>query len=392
MSAPSREEEASAALRERLLEAWLDEVRAKIVYGLIAEREPDPQRAAVLRRLAEVETSHRDRLATRMRELGVAVPDEASVKLGFWTRLQARIAPVERLIARQEAMELEIAAQIDEEPTGDVQTDRLFDEIKSEEQEHTVALGRLREGRTEPPTAAANPVDTRLQRILGRESWHHKSAGWIPGAIYGANDGLAAVFGIVAGVSGATGGTHVVLTAGLFGAIASALSMATGAFLAERSTNEVAAANLAREREEIARHPEEEKEELALFYQLKGLTEQEARNVVERIAQDPEQFFRAIATEELGGADAQRGNPAQAALAGGISTALGAIIPVIPFFWLRGTTGILVAAGVSLLAHFGVGAAKSVFTLRSAWSAGIEMTLAGLIVGGATYLAGLAIG
>src|ERR1017187_2446449 len=86
-----------------------------------------------------------------------------------------------------------------------------------------------------------------------------RATGWVSGAIYGANDGLAAVFGIVAGVSGATGGSSTVLTAGLFGAIASALSMATGAFLAERSTTEVAAANLAREREEVLAHPAEEK-------------------------------------------------------------------------------------------------------------------------------------
>lgn len=387
---------ASVAVRERLIEAWRDEVRATIVYGLIADREPDPQRAAVLRRLAEVETSHRDRLEARMGELGIALPDANGVTLGRWERLQARIAPVDRLIARQEAMENEIAAQIEDEPTGDAGTDALLDQIKAEEEEHTASLARLRE-RTpepvpEPAQSAANPTEARLHRILGRERWHRSAAGWIPGAIYGANDGLAAVFGIVAGVSGATGGTHVVLTAGLFGAIASALSMATGAFLAERSSNEVAAANLAREREEVERHPEEEKEELALFYQLKGLTAEEAGRVVERIARDPEQLFRAIATEELGGADAERGKPVQAALAGGISTAFGAIIPVIPFFWLRGYTGIAVAAGVSLIAHFGVGAAKSVFTLRSAWSAGIEMTFAGLLVGGATYLAGLAIG
>jgi len=386
-------EQASPAVRERLIDAWRDEVEATIVYELIADREADPQRAAVLRRLAEVETSHRDRLEARMRELGVEIPDPRSVSLPLWQRLQARVAPVERLIARQEAMELEIAAQIEEEPTGDERTDRLFEEIKAEEEQHTEALGRLRERRAaEPPVQPLAGTEARLARILRREKWHRNSAGWIPGAIYGANDGLAAVFGIVAGVSGATGGTHVVLTAGLFGAIASALSMATGAYLAERSTNEVAAANLAREREEVARHPEEEKEELALYYQLKGLTADEARTVVERIAEDPEQLFRAIATEELGGADAQRGNPVQAALAGGISTAFGAIIPVIPFFWLRGDTGIIVAAAVSLVAHFGVGAAKSVFTLRSAWSAGIEMTLAGVIVGGATYLAGLAIG
>jgi len=86
------------------------------------------------------------------------------------------------------------------------------------------------------------------------------------------------------------------------------------------------------------------------------------------------------------------GNPFQAAAAGGLSTALGAIIPVMPFFWLSGWKGIVVAAGVSLIAHFAVGAAKSIFTLRSAWSSGLEMTLAGILVGGATYLLGLAIG
>ena len=84
--------------------------------------------------------------------------------------------------------------------------------------------------------------------------------------------------------------------------------------------------------------------------------------------------------------------PVQAALAGGISTAVGAMVPVLPFFWLSGTTGVVVAAAVSLVAHFAVGAAKSLFTLRTAWSAGIEMTIAGAVVGGATYLLGLGIG
>ena len=384
------------AVRERLLDAWRDEVQATIVYDLIARREPDPRRADILRRLAAVETDHRARLEARMRELGIEAPDERTVTLPYWQRLQARIAPVEKLLARQEAMELEIAAQIEDQPTGDVKTDRLLDDIKAEEEQHTVALGELRSGATTvsgvAPSREGATVEVRLQRILGRERWHRSATGWIPGAIYGANDGLAAVFGIVAGVSGATGGTHVVLTAGLFGAIASALSMATGAFLAERSTTEVAAANLAHERDEVRRHPEEEKEELALYYELKGLPASEARQVVERIAEDPENLFKAIALEEFGSAEAQSGDPLQASLAAGLSTAFGAIIPVLPFFWLRGYTGIAVAAGVSLVAHFAVGAAKSVFTLRSAWSAGFEMTLAGVLVGGVTYLAGLAIG
>jgi VIT1/CCC1 family predicted Fe2+/Mn2+ transporter/rubrerythrin len=383
-----------ADVRERLIDAWTDEVQATIVYELIARRESDPRRAGVLRQLAAVEANHRARLEGRMRELGIAIPDERSVRLSAWRRLQARVAPVERLIARQEAMEQDIATEIEERPTGDADTDRLLEEIRDEEEQHTTALAALRAGQVPrvDAGAGADHPEVRLARILGRERWHRGSGGWISGAIYGANDGLAAVFGLVAGFSGATDGSHLVLTAGLFGAIGSALSMATGAYLAERSTAEVAAANLARERDEVLAHPDEEKEELSLFYQLKGLTAAEADTLAERIAEDPEKLFAAIATEELGSANAERGDPIEAALAGGISTALGAIIPVIPFFFLSGTAGVIVAAAVSLLAHFAVGAAKSLFTLRSAWSAGLEMTLAGVVVGGATFLLGLAIG
>ncbi len=379
----------------RLIDAWTDEVQATIVYGLIAARESDPRRAAVLNRLAEVERSHRDRLERRMTELGIQIPDEAAVKLSAWRRLQARVAPVDRLLARQEAMEADIASEIQERPTGDPDTDRLLEQIRDEEEQHTVALGQLRSGAlpvSDRSGPASDGPQVRLTRILGRERWHRASGGWISGVIYGANDGLAAVFGLVAGFSGATGGSHLVLTAGLFGAIGSALSMATGAYLAERSVAEVAAANLAREREEVRTHPEEEKEELSLFYQLKGLTVAEADMVVARIAEDPEQLFRAVAIEEFGSADAERGDAVQAALAGGLSTAVGAMVPVIPFFFLHGTAGVIVAASVSLVAHFAVGAAKSLFTLRTAWSAGIEMTAAGAIVGGVTFLLGLAIG
>ena len=82
------------------------------------------------------------------------------------------------------------------------------------------------------------------------------------------------------------------------------------------------------------------------------------------------------------------GNPWTAAFAGFLSTGVGAMIPVIPFFFLSGGTGVIVAFALSLVAHFAVGAAKSLFTLRSWWSSGFEMTVAGIIVGGATYVLG----
>jgi VIT1/CCC1 family predicted Fe2+/Mn2+ transporter len=386
----------------RLLKAWRGEILAGAVYRLIARRMADRE-ADILRRMADAEGGHRQRLEQRMTELGIPIPDPNSVKVPLWLRLQARVAPIDRLLAAREAAEDEEVDDLYKRPTGDAVTDQLLRDIRKEERSHSLAVQNIRAGSPEPGDGAtqvvpeASPlaepgVSARLNRIVGREKWHRTGGGWISGAIYGANDGLAAVFGIVAGVSGATGGGSAVLTAGLAGAIASALSMATGAFLATRSEHEVAAANIERERREIAEHPEEEKEELSLFYQLKGIDEQTADELAERMAQHPEAMLKVLSLEEFGTTgDDNDGDAVEAAAAAGISTGLGAIIPVIPFMFTTGTPAIVAAAVISLVAHFLVGAAKSLVTLRSWWSAGLEMTLAGAIVGGATYLVGLAL-
>ncbi|MFL5894192.1 MAG: VIT1/CCC1 transporter family protein [Thermoleophilaceae bacterium] len=385
MADPSQE------VRERLLKAWRGEVQAGAVYDLIAQRMPERE-AELLRRMAEAEGGHRRRLEQRMTELGIPIPDPSTVKISTWLRLQARLAPVDRLLAAREAAEDDEVDDLYGRPTGDPDTDRVLREIRKDERSHSRAVQEMRgtSGPAPEPSPIAVPgAQARLNRILGRESWHQMGGSWISGAIYGANDGLAAVFGIVTGVSGATGGSSFVLTAGLAGAVASALSMATGAFLAERSEAEVAAANVERERQEIAQHPEEEKEELSLFYQLKGVDPQTADQLAERMAEEPDAMLRALATEEFGGYE-HPGNPVQASVAAGLSTGVGAIIPVIPFIFTTGTGAIILAAIVSLVAHFLVGAAKSLVTLRSWWAAGLEMTLAGVIVGGATYVVGLA--
>jgi VIT1/CCC1 family predicted Fe2+/Mn2+ transporter/rubrerythrin len=385
----------SDEVRERLLKAWEGEIVAGAVYDLIARR-MDEREASILRRMAEAEGGHRRRLEQRMTELGIPVPDPSEVRLPLSLRLQARIAPVDRLLAAREAAEDDEVDDLYKRSTGDPETDQLLRQIRKEERSHSLAVQEMRSSGGGAPESDGAPLAVpgaraRLDRILGREKWHQTGGGWISGAIYGANDGLAAVFGIVAGTSGATGGSSFVLTAGLAAAVASALSMATGAFLAERSEVEVAAANVERERQEIAAHPEEEKEELSLFYQLKGIDEQTANELAERMAEHPDAMLQAHSKEEFGAAAGGGGNPGQAALAAGVSTGLGAIVPVIPFMITTGTAAIIAAAVVSLLAHFLVGAAKSLVTLRSWWAAGLEMTLAGVIVGGATYLIGLAL-
>jgi VIT1/CCC1 family predicted Fe2+/Mn2+ transporter/rubrerythrin len=369
---------------DRLLTAWRGEILAGAVYSLIAERERDPRRARILNEMAAGELGHRHRLEARLTELGIPIPDPGTIRVPRWTRLQARIAPVEKLLAAREAAEDWEVTDLYRRPTGDEATDQLLTEIREEEDSHSEAVSRLRlEG-----SASPSPAQNRLNRILGREKWHQLGSGWISGAIYGANDGLAAVFGIVSGVSGATGGSHFVLTAGMAGAVASALSMATGAFLAERSEAEVAHANVERERAEIASQPDEEREEVSLFYQLKGLDKAYADELAAHLSKDPATMLQVQVTEELGGASSG-GSPAQAALAAGLSTGLGALVPVIPFFFLTGAPAVIAAAIVSLLAHFLVGAAKSLVTLRTWWAAGLEMTAAGVIVGGATFAGGI---
>jgi VIT1/CCC1 family predicted Fe2+/Mn2+ transporter len=112
--------------------------------------------------------------------------------------------------------------------------------------------------------------------------------------------------------------------------------------------------------------------------------------MAEQISRQPDAFLKALAAEEFGGMG-DTGDPVQAAIAGGLSTLIGAIVPVIPFIFMTGTLAIILAGIISLVGHFLVGAAKSLVTLRTWWSAGLEMTLAGVIVGGATFAIGLAL-
>jgi VIT1/CCC1 family predicted Fe2+/Mn2+ transporter/rubrerythrin len=377
---------APAPVRERLLKAWRGELEARYVYEALAAREQDGRRADILRRIAEAEAGHRGRLEARMAQLGIDVPDERTVRISPWLRLQARLAPVERLLRAREAAEDDEVLGVYGTPTGDLETDELLRSIRRDERSHSLAVSDMLSTGAPAAEEADAAVQGRLQRILGREK-HPSGTGWVSDAIYGANDGLAAVFGIVAGVSGATGASRFVLTAGLAGAVASALSMGVGAWLATRSQGEIAAANLEFERRELEEHPAEEKEELSLFYQLKGLSREDADELVEKLSANPEAMFRTLAAEELGHVE-PGGNPWTAALAGLVSTGVGAMIPVVPFFFVSGTAGVVWAATVSLVAHFAVGAAKSLFTLRTWWSSGLEMTMAGILVGGATYALG----
>jgi VIT1/CCC1 family predicted Fe2+/Mn2+ transporter len=178
--------------------------------------------------------------------------------------------------------------------------------------------------------------------------------------------------------------------------MASALSMGSGAYLATKSEREIYQAELDCERKEIEADPEEEREELALMYQLKGFSEEEVQALAARLSERPEQFLQTLAHEELGLSEESFPNPAVSALSAAASTGLGAFIPIIPIFVLSGITSgitaVIWAAVISLAAHFAVGAAKTLMTGRSVFVSGMQMTIVGAAEAAITYGLGLLFG
>ena len=362
---------------------WRREVEAASTYKHLANREHDPRRKDILLRLADQEEKHDARWSERIATATGRVPDRKEVERGlsWFQRISDPNVVLQRLEQEENKAEDEynqLMARL-----SDPADRKIAEEAMLEERDHAVILRTLAGGSVPSPRSA-------LDSILGRERWHVRGHGWIGDAIYGVNDGLGAVFGIVSGMAGYTGGSEVVLAAGLAGTLASALSMGAGAYLAAKSQREVYESEVTREQKEIEEDPHEELLELELFYQLKGFSPEEARGMAERLQKDPKQFLRTLVHEELGLDAATFPNPWRSMTSAGVSTAIGGFIPIIPFFFTVGMPAVIASFIISTLAHFVVGASKSLVTTRSWWASGTEMTLVGVLEAGITYGLGVA--
>lgn len=383
-SVPTSTRDTHEAIRV-LRRNWLAEKDSARVYRELAEAEKNQKRRDILLRMAEAEERHASRWEKKLADLGAKPPvfgDGVGHKL---QRMLNHLRGTDATIRRMEAAEDRHTAEYNAQHAAlgrDAEARQILKEIALEERAHAKVLHGM------VPQLGPQNV---LQAILGRERWHGRGGGWVSDAIYGVNDGLGAVFGIVSGVAGATSNdTRNVLIAGLAGMLASALSMGAGAYLAVKSEREVHEAEIARERAEIEENPEEEKEEMSLFYQLQGFTPEEADRMAERLAEDPEQMVRVMSQSELGLSEEHLRSPWTSAASAALSTAVGAFVPIIPFFFLSGFKAVIAAFVVSILAHFAVGAAKSLITVRSWWASGLEMTVVGVLEAIVTYGLGLA--
>jgi VIT1/CCC1 family predicted Fe2+/Mn2+ transporter len=239
--------------------------------------------------------------------------------------------------------------------------------------------------------AAGHVMPTSIADI-GRR---HKGFGGgnLRAAVFGVNDGLVSNTSLIMGVAGANAGADFVVTSGVAGLLAGALSMAAGEYVSMRSQREMFEYQIGLERDELGEYPDEEAEELALIYAARGMEIEEARRITRELVKNPDAALDALAREELGLNPDDLGSPWGAALFSFLAFAAGAILPLVPF--LAGLTlgdAVVTAAIVAGVALFGVGAALSLFTGRRAVPGGLRMVLIGGGAGIVTWLIGSLLG
>jgi VIT1/CCC1 family predicted Fe2+/Mn2+ transporter len=231
------------------------------------------------------------------------------------------------------------------------------------------------------------------ETILDLEGWHRANyGGSLRAAVFGANDGLLSNFSLVMGIAGANAEPRFVLLAGIAGLLAGASSMAAGEYVSVQSQRELYEQQIAIEREELEMSPEEEREELSLIYQAKGVPMNQAEELAERILSNPETAIDTLAREELGLDPSSLGSPWIAAASSFVAFAGGAVIPVIPYILTTGNTAFIASAVVCGLSLFILGGLISLFTGRSLFFSGFRMLGIGALAAAFTYFIGRLLG
>jgi VIT1/CCC1 family predicted Fe2+/Mn2+ transporter len=351
---------------------YADEVAGGALFRGLAEY-ADAQRRNVFLALANAEERHAEHWARLLRADGV---EPRRSRVPFRVRALTFLA---RHFGTEAVLPLMLRTEAAE-------ADRYRDDAEATP---TMAKQEAAAGRT---IAAMQGLATggRIARSEGR---HRASVGGaLRASVFGMNDGLVSNFSLVMGVAGGTTTKSFVVLAGVAGLVAGAFSMASGEWISIRSQRELYENELRIEREELRAFPEEEREELELIYQAKGISQPAARALVDNIMRRSDVALDTLAREELGLDPARLGSPWVAAISSFLAFALGAVIPVIPFFVGSGTAATIAAAIASIVALFAVGAATSIFTGRHAGRSGLRMAIIGAAVAAATFLIGKAVG
>jgi len=218
-------------------------------------------------------------------------------------------------------------------------------------------------------------------------------SGALRAAIFGINDGLLTNTSLIMGFAGASQSRSVIILAGISGLLAGAFSMGSGEYVSMRVQREVLERLLHLEAHEIGNDPDLEREELSAIYRRKGLPPELAEQVATELMRDPKIALDTHAREELGiDPDEGLGSPGGAAISSFVMFAVGALLPLIPFFFTEGTAAVVMAGVIAALSLVTVGALTSLLTGRSAVFSAVRQLLIGVVAALVTYAIGRAIG
>src|SRR3954463_6271987 len=262
-----------------------DEVDSAAQYRAMAAAEPDAGVARIYRELAEVEEKHAGFWETKLRDHGL---DPGPRRPSWRARVLAWTA--RRLGPR---MILPTIAQSEAVSRNDYAAQSETAHTRMPAQERSPA--RVLKAMLKRPEGAAG---SELARVEGR----HRNVGGnaLRAAVLGANDGLCSNLALVMGVAGAAATNNTILVTGIAGLLAGACSMGLGEWVSVRSSRELAEREMRIEREELEANPEEEREELQLIYEAKGIPPEEAKQLSESLLADRKTALDVLAREELG--------------------------------------------------------------------------------------------
>jgi VIT1/CCC1 family predicted Fe2+/Mn2+ transporter len=357
---------------------WQDEIDSAAQYRAMAEGEPDEAVARVYRELAAMEEKHAAFWAAQLAERG-APPGPP--RPGWRARLLSWVA---RRFGTRVVLPTVATREHSDRNTYLSHPETQGTRMTAQERTHARVLSSLLLDRKGAPGGE-------LARIEGRH--RNASGNALRAAVLGANDGLCSNLALVMGVAGASTNGRAILLTGIAGLLAGACSMALGEWVSVTSSRELAEREVGVEREELAAAPDEEREELELIYQAKGVPKDEAHRLSQRLVADPTHALDVLTREELGLDPAElNGSAGTAAITSFLLFAFGASFPVAPFLFLGGLRAVAISVVVSAAALFGVGAAITVFTGKSVWRSGGRQLVLGLLAASVTFALGRALG
>jgi predicted membrane protein (TIGR00267 family) len=235
--------------------------------------------------------------------------------------------------------------------------------------------------------AAAHELNRIHRSIHHKED--HKSSFNLPEIILGGQDGIVNVLGVILGVAVATVSSKIVLVAGLAATFAESVSMAAVAYTSRLAEADYYQSELERERYEIDKFPQGEKEEIKALYENYGFKGKVLEEIIERITSDKETWLRVMMEQELKLEKVDQKEALPTALVVGLSALVGSFIPLLPFFFFPVKIAIVVSLIVSSLTLFAVGYYKARQTLgRQLLKQGIEMAVIGMASAAVGYLIG----